>query len=185
VAHRDATSGPCGTASEHVMVMQETTLALSLQETLRTVGRVLEVRRPRRAYLTIDSLGVTVEAPDDDQCRIYPWSDVARLSRAQLHYGRGHQPRHNPDVWSLTRWSVLLRAAGQLLDVQHITACRIEAAVGNASHESQVRVTVDGRVVLETLAVQLHWLRLRTRFDGREPHAAASLRPWWRRWRYS
>jgi len=167
-----------------MMVMQETALALSLQETLRTVGRVMEVRRPRRAFLTIDSMGVTVEAPDDDQCRIYPWSDIARLSRAQLHYGRG-QRQQNPDIWSLTRWSVLLRAAGQLLDMQHVTTCRIEASVGNASHESEVRVMVDGSVVMETLAVQLHWLRMRTRFDGREPHGAPSLRPWWRRWRYS
>jgi hypothetical protein len=167
------------------MAMQETTLALSLQETLRTVGRVMEVRRPRRAYLTIDRMGVTVEAPDEDQCRIYPWSDVARLSRAQLHYGRGKSQRRTPDVWSLTRWSVLLRAAGQLLDRQHVTACRIEARVGSASHESELRAIVDGRVVLETLAVQLHWLRLRARFDGREPHGLPSVRPWWRRWRYS
>ncbi|HLH26586.1 MAG TPA: hypothetical protein VK066_29035 [Chloroflexota bacterium] len=167
------------------MVSQEPTLALSLQEALRTVGRVLEVRRPRCAYLTLDSLGVTVETPDDNQCRIYPWGDVARLSRAQLHYGRGQPSRHNPDAWSLTRWSVLLRTAGQLLDVQRVAACRIEARIGSASHESEVRATADGEVVLETLAVQLHWLRLRTRFDGREPHGHPSTRPWWRRWRFS
>jgi len=165
--------------------MQEPTLALSLQETLRTVGRVLEVRQPRRIYMTIDRMGVTVEAPDEDQCRIYPWSDIARLSRAQLHYGRGRLPHRKPDIWSLTRWSVLLRSAGQLLDMQHIAECRIEASIDQASHDSEVRVTVDGRVVLETLAVQLHWLCQRTRFDGRERHAPVSLRPWWRRWRYS
>ncbi|HEY7064306.1 MAG TPA: hypothetical protein VII06_22710 [Chloroflexota bacterium] len=167
------------------MIMQEAALGLSLQETLRTVGRVMEVRRPRRAFLTIDRLGVTVETPDDERCRIYPWSDIARLSRAQLHYGRGQPQRHAPELWSLTRWSVLLRATGQLLDMQHVAECRIEAAVGNASHDSKVRVTVDGRVVLETLAVQRYWLRLRTRFDGRDPHSPASTRPWWRRWRYA
>ena len=99
-------------AGERVMMMQEAALALSLQETLRTMGRVMEVRRPRRAFLTIDSMGVTVEAPDEDRCRVYPWCDVARLSRAQLHYGRGQARYRNPDIWSLTRWSVLLRAVG-------------------------------------------------------------------------
>ena len=81
-------------------------------------------------------------------------------------------------AWSLTRWTVLLRVVGQLLAAQGLRDCRIEATVGDASHEAEVRVTVDGRVVLESLAVQLHWLRLRTRFDGRDAVAPGSHRPW-------
>jgi hypothetical protein len=167
------------------MAMQQPVLPMSLQEALRTIGRVLEVRRPRHVYLTVDADGVTVEAADDEQRRTYSWSDLAQLSRAQLHYGRAQRARRGVDIWSLTRWAVLLRATGQLLDVQRVGACRIEATLGNASHESEVRVTVDGRVVLETLAVQLHALRLRTRFDRRQPRSPASAGPRFRPWRYS
>jgi hypothetical protein len=159
--------------------------ALTLEEALRSLGRVLDAREPTHVYLTIDAVGITVEMPRSDRYRIYPWADLARLSRAQLHYGRSRRARPmGLAAWSLTRWTVLLRVVGQLLDAGRYRDCRIEAAVGDASHEAEVRVTVDGRVVLESLAVQLHWLRLRTRFDGRDTIGQGHHRPWWLWWRH-
>jgi hypothetical protein len=158
--------------------------SLTLQEALRSLGRALEAQGPQHVYLTVDAIGITVETPPSDRYRIYPWADLARLSRAQLHYGRSRRTRPiGLKAWSLTRWAVLLRVTGQLLDAQGIRHCRVEATLADASHECEVRVTVDGRVVLESLAVQLHWLRLRTRFDGRDVAAPTNHRPWWLWWR--
>ncbi len=160
---------------------QQAAPALSLREALRTIGHGLEARRARRLHLTVDDVGVTVEPPGVDGCRIYAWADLDRLSRAQLHSGRSHAGRpHGLAVWSLTRWSVLLRVAGQLLDSQGIRACRLEAAIGDAPHTCEVRAAVDERVVLESLAVRLHWLRLRTRFDGAGAELPRRSPAWWR-----
>jgi hypothetical protein len=163
--------------------LDRTIASLPLQDALRAIGYGLEASRVRRARLQLHAAGIVVETTGAYAVRAYSWDDLAVQVRVQRGLRQPGGPAADP--WKLTRWSVLLRAAGQLLDRQHVTACRIEARVASASHESELRAIVDGRVVLETLAVQLHWLRLRARFDGREPHGLPSVRPWWRRWRYS
>jgi hypothetical protein len=93
------------------------------------------------------------------------------------------------DPAALTRWSVLLRVVGQLLDAQGVSDCEIDAAVASPDSPEgcRVQVTTDGRTVLDSEAVRLQLLRLRTRYieaRDRAPEPEPS-RPWWAFWRKS
>jgi hypothetical protein len=91
------------------------------------------------------------------------------------------------DPAALTRWSVLLRVVGQLLDAQEMRDCEIYATVAtpDAPQDFRLDVQVNGRSILNEEQIQLQLLRLRTRYvDHRAtaPHQA-SKRPWWAIWR--
>jgi hypothetical protein len=98
---------------------------LPLQEVLRTLGLGLEAAGVRSAELVIDADGVGLFATSEYGQRRYDWEEIASESRT--HQGRrrpGTLPPAWMDPWALTRWSVLLRVAGLLLDAQACAPAR-------------------------------------------------------------
>ncbi len=160
---------------------------ISLQEALRTLGLGLEVAQVRRADIVIGPAGIDVDTPGEYGHRTYDWSDLESQSRAQQRHRR---PTPRPAPWmdpaALTRWSVLLRVIGQLLDAQAIRSCSMQVAIASGDDPQTCRVTVtaDGRIVVDEEQVQLQLLRLRTRYvDARAAGSAGPRRPWWAIWR--
>jgi hypothetical protein len=158
-----------------------------LQEVLRTLGAGLEAAKARRAEVVVDPDGVSLFAPGEYGQRRYDWDEIDSQSRAQQALRRpGNRPPPWMDPWALSRWSVLLRVAGLLLDAQGVRACTIEATVAPAesAEESRLTVTAAGREVLDGAALREHvkWLRLRrgTRYV---PEPPVVKRPWWAPWR--
>jgi hypothetical protein len=129
--------------------------SLPLQDVLRTIGYGLEASRVRRARLQLNAVGIVVETTGAYAVRSYTWDDLAVQVRIQRGLRQPSAPATDP--WTLTRWSVLLRATGLLLDAHVVfTAAAI--------HE------------------RLEWLRLRHAADRSQPPAPAGTR---RRWRPS
>jgi hypothetical protein len=162
---------------------------LPLQEVLRTLGLGLEAAKVRRAELVIDADGVSVFGTGDYGQRRYDWAEIASQSRTQQGQRRpGTRPPPWMDPWALSRWSVLLRVTGLLLDAQGVRACSIEAAVAVAETNAacQLVVVAGGREVLDAAALQEHiqWLRLR-RGTSYVPAEPPPKRSWWARWRSS
>jgi hypothetical protein len=162
--------------------------AVSLQEALRTLGLGLEVNKVGRVELTVNPSGIQMATTSAYGIRKYTWQEIGAQSRAQQEHRRA-QPRSAPwmDPAALTRWSVLLRVVGQLLDAQGVSDCVIDAAVAAADSPEgcRVQVTTEERAVLDSEAVRLQLLRLRTKYieardQGPEPEPS---RPWWAFWR--
>jgi hypothetical protein len=160
---------------------------ISLQEALRTLGLGLEVAKVLRAEIVIGNTGIDIDTPSEYGHRAYAWSDLDSQSRAQQRHRRSI-PRSAPwmDPAALTRWSVLLRVIGQLLDAQGIRECTMQVSVASPDDPQECRVTVktNGKVVVDNEQVQLQLLRLRTRYvDARAADPPAARRPWWAVWR--
>jgi hypothetical protein len=161
---------------------------MSLQDALRTIGLGLEVNKVTRIELTIAPSGVTVGTTSTYGVRKYAWSELETQSRAQQG-SRRTSTRAAPwlDPAALTRWSVLLRIVGQLLDQQGVGECMVEASIASPEEPEacRARVTADGRVVLDSEAVRLQLLRLRTKHIEARERAPAEppARPWWAFWR--
>jgi hypothetical protein len=161
---------------------------VSLQAALRTVGLGLEVSQVGRVEITITMSGLQIVTTTGYGVRHYSWQEIDAQSRSQQEHRRA-QPRSAPwmDPTALTRWSVLLRVIGQLLDAQGVADCVIDAAVAppEAPENCRVQVIAEGQVVLDSEAVRLQLLRLRTTYiDARErtPQPVAQ-HPWWAFWR--
>jgi hypothetical protein len=138
---------------------------LPLQETLRTVGNELESRGATQVRLVLDASGVTVDTRGErDGYWRYDWADVAAASAIQA---ARRQPEQQPapwmDPWALTRWSVLLRVTGLLLDAQNVRECVIEAAIGARPEDVILRVLVGGQEVFRRSAVGVELWKLRAR----------------------
>jgi hypothetical protein len=161
------------------------TTALSLQEALRTIGNGLEAHKVPRVQITIGSTGVHVEARGEYGSRTFSWADVASQSVAQQSQRRFERQRPPwLDPWAMTRWLVLLRITGLLLDAQGIRTCNIEASLGTTPESGALGVLVDGREVLDRMAVGVELRRLRLR-RGSSTVVADQLgarRPWWALW---
>jgi hypothetical protein len=161
---------------------------ISLQEAMRTVGLGLDVAKVSRIEMTIETLGVTIGTTTTYGVREYTWQEIETQSRAQQGHRRA-QPRAAPwmEPAALTRWSVLLRILGQLLDQQGVGDCVVEASIASPDEPEACRVQVvaDGRVVLDSEAMRLQLLRLRTKYiEAREKAGpGAGSRPWWAFWR--
>jgi hypothetical protein len=106
---------------------------VSLQEALRTVGLGLEVNKVSHVELTITLSGIQLGTTSTYGVRNYTWHEIHSQSRSQQEHRRV-QSRPAPwlDPAALTRWSVLLRVVGQLLDAQGVSDCVIDAAVATA-----------------------------------------------------
>jgi hypothetical protein len=159
---------------------------LTLQETLRTIGNELETRAATQARLVVDAAGVAVDARGErDGYWRYDWADVRAASAIQV---ARRQPEQQPppwmDPWALTRWSVLLRVTGLLLDAQNVRECVIEAAIGKRPEDVFLRVLVNGQEVFRRSAVgvELWNLRAQTRaaMAAKAPHQS-QRRGFWRR----
>jgi hypothetical protein len=165
---------------------------LSLEETLRTVALALDASRTPRVRLTIEATGITLDAPATLGLRTYTWDALAREARCQQAQ-RAREARAVPwlDSWALTRWGVLLRLTGRLLDARGMRACRISAAVAPPAEPQtcELRVQVAEDTVLDADAVVAELQRLRGQHGIRRAGRAAGLaapapprQPWWARW---
>jgi hypothetical protein len=162
------------------MIGSTETQRLSLQETLRTIGNALEKQRVQQVQIVIVPSGVTVDSRGGrDAYWHYTWADVAAQSRLQTAR-RTPQPQPAPwmDPWALTRWSVLLRVTGQLLDAQGIDSCTVEAALGATPEAVLLRVVVAGQEVFRRTEVGVELWRLRAQ-NGRCATALLHQRPGW------
>jgi hypothetical protein len=159
---------------------------LSMQEALRTIGNELERRQVQQVQIVVDAGGVTVDSRgQQDAYRHHSWADVAALSRLQIAWRDSREqlpPRM--DSWALTRWPVLLRVTGQLLDKQGIESYTVEAALGSTPETIVLRVLVAGEEVFRRTAVGVELWRMRSQVTAR-PAARARPRPWWARWRHN
>jgi hypothetical protein len=149
-----------------------------LAEALRTIALRLDVRPTRRAQLIVSAAGVTVDATAPEAHYSYTWQVLVEHSRAQQRL-RGTRGGTAPwrDPAALTRWSVLLRLIGSLLDAQGVQACIIAAAVALPAEPNgiEVSVIVDGRLVVSAPDVHLYRLRLLLRQIG--PRQASAQQP--------
>jgi hypothetical protein len=155
---------------------------VSLQETLRIIGLELEARRPLSAQLTVDSAGVAVESGADHAGLRYAWADLAAQVEAERgHRHKGSTGRGQPDAGDLTRWSVLLRVIGQLLDAQGVRDCHIEAApcLPVSPDLCRVTVTVGDHVVFREAAIEEQAMLLRARRGA----SSSRQRGKWQFWR--
>ena len=158
---------------------------LPLPEALRTVGLGLEVASVPRAKLTVDPVGIVVATEAPYGQREYRWSELDRQSRARQS-ARGTTTSPSADPTTLTRWSVLLRVIGHLLDGRGVHYCVVEAAVAPADDpwDCDPRVAVGGKTVLDADLVRSYarWLRS-CNVDPRQADLLPEPRPWWAIWR--
>lgn len=162
------------------------TFDLTLQEALRTVGLSLEAGRVPRATLVLDEAGISVQTQVDYGCRTFSWADIAGLSRSQRAQRQATgQPPPWLDPLALTRWSVVLRVVGRLLDDRQLAACRIEAAPApvGAPDGCAVLVTVGEQPVFDQAAVVECLEHLRALRQGRGESPRQPRGPWWAFWR--
>lgn len=157
---------------------------LPLQEALRILGRSLEDGLAQEARLDVGADGIDIAADGGYGQRHYTWAALA--SRVP-----GHQSQRRPgprrglraDPFAITKWSVLLRLAGALLDVEGVQTCTIEAVV-RASPDACELVARDGdRVVLDLASVRqyIQWLR-RQQSASDSDKGPTRPRAWWAFW---
>jgi hypothetical protein len=155
-----------------------------LQETLRIIGLELETRPPLSAQLTISEHGIVVQAAGESRALSYTWGDLAAQVEAERSHRRGASSGAGKrDAGALTRWSVLLRVIGQLLDAQGVQDCHIEAAprLPMSPDPCRVTVTVAGRVVFREAAIEEQAMLLRVRRGV----TTSRQRDKWKFWRRS
>jgi hypothetical protein len=149
---------------------------LTLPEALRTIGLSLERLRVPEAQVAVTAAGITVDTSTAYGRHEYSWNLIAIHSTAHQE-GRGHWRPSEADrkLAGLTRWSVLLRIIGQVLEDDGVRECVIEATVADqaAPPPWRVLVTVNGQPYLRTEDVQVHVLRLEQRAAARPPEPPA------------
>jgi hypothetical protein len=158
-----------------------------MQEALRTLGLGLEVQKVRRVEIQATPRGFELDAQGEYGHHHYDWSDIESQSRAQQKHRRSQQgPAPWMDPVALTRWSVLLRVVGQLLDAQEIHDYEIHATVATpaAPQDFALDVQVNGRSILDEEQVQFQLLQLRTCYVDHRAVAPrpSARRPWWATW---
>jgi hypothetical protein len=134
-----------------------------LQEALRVIGQTLEVQQVPRVGLSIGSDGIVVGTTANYPYRQYTWADLAVQSRTQAELRRPVGRRAFWDPRDLTRWSVLLRVTGSLLDARGVRRCTIQAAVGDTPAECGLAVHGAGELLLDRATIEdfVLWSRLR------------------------
>lgn len=155
----------------------EPAVLLPLADALTVPAGWLATGRVRSAALVVDAQGIAVQTAAVYGPRLYRWADLAAQARALADDPRAWpSERAALDPEAFTRWPVLLRLVGRLLDRQRVRACVIHARVARsyAPLEWSVRVTAEGRVLLDSAAVRRHLRRLRLAADGR-PQAALAV----------
>ena len=143
---------------------------ITLEEALRTLGLALETIQPQRVTFTIDLDGIRVDVRGASGSGFYRWDDLLVLQRSWQAQRRIPPPRGPlADPWSLARWSVLLRAAGALLDRHQITGCVLQASAVSAGppQDATLHAIVDGRELFDTQDVRQYILRQRLRDSRR------------------
>jgi hypothetical protein len=152
---------------------------LPLPEALRTIGLSLEPLGVTEAQVAVTPSGITVTGSAAYGRHEYSWNLLAiRSSAQQESRGERAQAKQDAKLAGLTRWSVLLRLVGQVLEDDGVRECLIDATVADqdATPPWRVLVSVNGQPYLRTEDVQVHLLRLEQR-SATQPPAPASDAP--------
>jgi hypothetical protein len=149
---------------------------------------LIELDEVRRAQVMVGPDGILVDTTFEAGTRAYSWADVANASEAQRRLrGQPAPPGRSRDPGLLTRWPVLLRLIGELLDAQGVREFVIQVAIAapDAPQKIEMLVTTEGREILWPEDVTLHLLRRGAQpRDPREKGGSALGQvPAWQFWR--
>jgi hypothetical protein len=158
----------------------------SLGEALRTVGPALDAEQVRTVHIDVNVAGLAVRPEGTAKPHWYDWDAVAALTaeqQAQRQTASALDSAEREEAFELTRWSVLLRCIGELLDAQGRRVCSIEAAVAPADDPSacRVRVTANEELIVGEEQIALQFLRIRLRLREAAAPTSPTPQPWWRR----
>jgi hypothetical protein len=161
----------------------------TLEQALRTLGVQLDGLDVPDACFTIAPDGITVETENPDARQHYPWVALGEQAAA-LKQQRQDAPVPRPELdrGALTRWSILLRLVGTVLDSERVQTGQLGVVVGTEADPTQCRVdwVAEGKTRSLREDVMFVLLRRRAQHRSSEIVAAAPEPPeppwWWRRW---
>jgi hypothetical protein len=161
----------------------------TLEQALRTLGVQLDGLDVPDACFTIAPDGITVETENPDARQHYPWVALGEQAAA-LKQQRQDAPVPRPELdrGALTRWSILLRLVGTVLDSERVQTGQLGVVVGTEEDPTRCRVdwVADGKTRSLREDVMFVLLRRRAQHRSSEIVAAEAEPPeppwWWRRW---
>jgi hypothetical protein len=164
----------------------------TLEQALRTLGLQLDRLGVPDACFTIAADGITVETENPAAREYYPWNALGEQAAAQKQRRQDTPtPRPELDREALTRWPVLLRLVGTVLDSERVQTGQLGVVPGTAADPTRCRVdwVADGKTRSLREDVLFVLLRRRAQHRATEQVTAAPEPPqppeppwWWRRW---
>jgi DNA-binding transcriptional MerR regulator len=162
---------------------------LSLEEALRTLGVSLDrYEVVRRAQFTINTRGILVDTTTPHIHMLHTWNALLVESASQRQARQAApQPAPDADLLALSRWSVLLRLVGVLLDADRVRQCTLQIQLARpetpTTYEVQLQTGEQVRELNEDIQQLL--LRRRAQYARRsradERGVSAPRRRWWSR----
>jgi hypothetical protein len=167
--------------------MVEPGYPVTLEEGLRTIGTGLDrLRVVRFAQFTIDGRGILVDATSPVVHTLHTWSALALEAECQRQARRpGPRAMPDADLLALTRWTVLLRLVGVLMDADRLRTATLEVQVARPETPTVCEARLHTNRGVADLAedIRLLLLRRRAQFSPREePRDALEPRSPRRRW---
>ena len=118
---------------------------ITYQESLRSLGALLDAAVAPRVRVVVDVAGIAVEAPGGFGAQQFSWDQLGELAVARR--GLRGQQRGSTDNLRLSRWQTLLRLAGRALDAVALPRFELHATLAPADDpfHCYLEVTVDGQ----------------------------------------
>ena len=163
------------------------TRPLTLEEAFRTLGQQLDSESPSCVVLSVNAAGVTLQRPPADEGLLYAWEEIVRKARAQRQARRAAtETAIWLDAYAFTRWSLVLRVTGRLLDGGAVAQCRATITIGAAAppRACNVQVCNESGPLFGTEEVRTEMLAVRRRQGEAKQRALTAPRSWWAAWRW-
>jgi hypothetical protein len=160
---------------------------LSLEEAFRTLGHQLDGQGASRVEFSVDATGVTLSTTPANGGRRYLWSEIVRQARVQRQARRATTETATwLDGHAFTRWALVLRVTGRLLDAGAAPRCQATITIGAIAppRACEVRVCNDSGALFGTEEIRRELLALRAREGNDRQRAMTAPRPWWAAWRW-
>jgi hypothetical protein len=156
---------------------------LTLEDSLRVVGRRLEMMQAHHVELRVEADGVDmVASATDSLSRYWTWDELAQEASSVPD----DDPTHWTDASVLRSWPLLLRVLGFLLDARGVRTCRVQVAVvrSGTANALEPLAILEGGEELDGRTFFLLLLRLRARvLDATAPAPTARGSSRFRGWR--
>jgi hypothetical protein len=101
---------------------------VTIQEALRCLGLLLDESHATWVWLTVEPAGIRLVEEDRSGPELFSWDNL--VAQQQIWRWRRGRVRA-ADPTDLTRWEVLLRVIGRLLDELDVTHCDIHAVTAS------------------------------------------------------
>jgi hypothetical protein len=166
--------------------MTGTSRPLSLEEAFRTLGHQLDSQGASRVEFSVDATGVTLSTTPANEGRHYLWSEIVRQARVQRQARRGTTETATwLDGHAFTRWALVLRVTGRLLDASTVAQCRATLTIGATAppRACEIQVCSDSGPLFGIDEVRGELLAIRARQGEAQQRALTAPRPWWAAWR--